>query len=187
MKCEYCNKELTDGSTICDRCGAEVEIKTETLVHEQPSKPEQGMLWFKWLIYFLMFENAVFYVANGIFSVADVKNEYIIDFFDFPVFGEKFRFVSVLFLIFSVFFAVLTILVRNRLAKFKSGSPKQFIILDIVVAVFTLVFEIVSLIIASGVDATQILVSVIAAAIGELIYIMCNVTYFKKRAHLFNN
>ena len=83
MFCRFCGKEIPEGGRFCPGCGKEAdtaaEFQAQTTAERMPAAvpvdPAKNyrMAWFKFIIYFQLFANAVvmvFNAASGIFGLA---------------------------------------------------------------------------------------------------------------------
>ena len=77
--------------------------------------------------------------------------------------------------------AVLGIIVRQKLARYEVDAPRYLTILYVSSASISFLYAIIAAAItATSLDATQI-----GSIIGTLILMVVNISYFKKREHLF--
>ncbi|MBQ7011565.1 MAG: hypothetical protein IJN63_07645 [Clostridia bacterium] len=145
-----------------------------------------SMKWYKFLISFGLFAGAFLnliyglnYVTGGIYlvqtngqlSADDIYRHY----------GESLRYTDIAFGIFLIVFAIFGIVLRNKLAKFKSEAPKLVNVFYASSAVGILLYSIVfSTITSTGFDALQI----VSAAVSVIIW-FANFKYFRNREHLF--
>ena len=83
MFCRFCGKEIPEGGRFCPGCGKEADtaagFQAQTTAERMPAAvpvdPAKNyrMAWFKFIIYFQLFANAVvmvFNAASGIFGLA---------------------------------------------------------------------------------------------------------------------
>ena len=135
---------------------------------------ELGMKWFHFLIYFVLWLNAIVCALEGI-AVLTVSTG-IVD----MVYGGA-----------MIAFALFCIITRSRLAKFKKGAPANlyaFYILGNIVLV--LAYNIASLALAGALNELPTMLldpEFIGGIVGTIIIIAINKVYFGKRKHLFVN
>ena len=145
-----------------------------------------SMKWYKFLINFGLFAGAFLnliyglnYVTGGIYlvqtngrlSADDIYRHY----------GESLRYTDIAFGIFLIVFAIFGIVLRNKLAKFKSEAPKLVNVFYASSAVGSLLYSILfSTITSTGFDALQI----VSVAVSVIIW-FANFKYFRNRKHLF--
>ncbi len=156
------------------------------------SKPELGMKWFKYLIYFQLFFSAAQYLLHAVCMIFNFQNRYTQELFNLNCFNRDLRPVGVILGILWLIPAAMTLYARFELAAFKKGAPKKFIIIVVATQLLTFVNELfVTLYKYMFFDKMEIVLSVVtlilSAAIGGLIFIYPNYIYFKKREHLFVN
>ena len=156
------------------------------------SKPELGMKWFKYLIYFQLFFSAAEYLFQAVCMIFNFQNRYTQELFNLNCFNRDLRPVGVILGILWLIPAAMTLYARFELAGFKKEAPKKFIILVAATQVLTCAGEIfVKLSELYIVDARNVIGAVLALvlsyALGGFVFIYPNIVYFKKRAHLFVN
>ena len=130
-----------------------------------------GMKWHKFLVYFSLWANGIFSAILGVACmsiVAEPFGRYRHSHSDMvPV-------LALLGILFFVF-AVLSIVVRFKLARFKAGAPK-----------FLLVVQIASSVISGAFMAIDVDASILNIFTGMIIPII-TYYYYNKRAELFVN
>lgn len=164
------------------------EMIEDYKVTTETSKPELGMNWFKFLIYFLLFFGAAENLLDSVMMLFNLRHElWEMDYY----FGGNFRWLGILFGVIWIITAAVQIYLRFELAKFKKNAPKKYIIFEIVDAVLYLAYNLVGGIISAGSDRGAIIGvtvgSIIGASLGAIAYIYPNIIYFRKRNHLFIN
>ncbi len=161
---------------------------------------KQGMKWFHFLIYFWIWLKVISNVFSGISYLIRVYNKNFILFAEelytsYPVLQHADLIVGVV----SLLFAILFLVARFRLAKFKKGAPALYIKVNYTILFLNVVFstclDIVNFFASeTAMQASPIhlfLISTIVSAIltfalNFLIYKLQKI-YFKKREHLFVN
>ena len=158
----------------------------------ESSKPELGMKWFKYLIYFQLFYSAVNDLARALSLIFNFQNEFIQKLFDLKYYDSDLRTVGVLFGFIFFIFAAVSVYIRFELAGFKKRAPKKFMIFIAATQVLACANEII--VNLSGpypADTRRIVGTVLTLvfgyAFGYYVFIYPNIVYFKKRAHLFIN
>ena len=148
--------------------------------------PALPMKWFHFLIYFGLFAGAILNLASGIgyltgsvYEMQDVSAAAVYAVFD------SLELIDVFFGVACVAAAVLGIVTRFSLAKYKAIGPKLLISLYITIGVIGLIYQVavMSILEDAGVDST----ANFASAFLNIAMAGANATYFKKRAHLFVN
>ncbi len=158
----------------------------------QSSIPELGMKWFKYLIYFQLFFGAAEYLLQAVFMIFNFQNPFIQELFSLYYFEGDMRPVGVILGILWLMPAAMNLYARFELAAFKKGAPKKYLIIVVATEVLTFANNLfVTLYKYMFFDKTEIVIKVVmfilSAVIGSLIYIYPNYIYFKKRKHLFVN
>ena len=145
-----------------------------------------GMKWYKFLIYFSLFAGALLnfinsfnyltgsiYLtqANGQITAEDV----------YAYYGEALRRVDIMFGLFMIAMAIMGLVLRHKLAKYKPDAPKFVYIF------YSLSFgaSFVYSMLVSTITSISIGASEIGSLIGNVIFLALNIRYFKRRAHLF--
>ncbi len=158
----------------------------------ESSKPELGMKWFKYLIYFQLFFSAAEYLFQAVCMIFNFQNSYIQELFNLNCFNRDLRPVGVILGILWLIPAAMTLYARFELAAFKKGAPKKFIIIVAATQVLAIANELfVFLYKYMFFDKTVIIGAVASLIVGwviaSFIFIYPNIVYFKKREHLFVN
>ena len=160
-----------------------------------PAQQQYPMKWFKFLIYFTLFANALFYLADAIGSLFGVQ--YMIlgyepDFIYSLV--DNLKMVDSVFGVIHLGFAAAYVIVRFQLAGFKRNGPKMLYILTGVETVFSILYTICTYVIFDSLpysELTEIMASdigsIVGTIVGAVIFLCTNITYFNKRKSLFIN
>ena len=194
MNCVNCGKEIQDGAGFCAYCGAGQNAENPQgaagpvprgpELYGQPGPP---MKWYKFIIYFQLFAFAVLTVVDGV----RYMNGMIYEGYARQVYlmYPGMQTMDVIFGIFCFLMAGYAIYVRQGLANFKAASVKQYYAFLIVGIAYSLLY----IAVVSGVTGVPIgsvlrMDAGITANIGIRVgIIFANITYFKKRGHLFVN
>ena len=151
-------------------------------VNERPL----GMAWHKFLIYFLLIASAI---INSIYSFGYISgNIYLVETNGvvsaeqvYAYYGIGLQAVDMVYGLFLIAFAILAFVVRHKLANYKSDSLKFIKIFYSLSVGIPFLYSIFVAAITRQALAVQ---SVIYAIVG-LVFLILNIKYFKKRAHLF--
>ena len=202
MFCRFCGKEIPEGGRFCPGCGKEADTaavfqagaSAEGMPAEVRINPAKNyhMAWFKFIIYFQLFANAVVMVYNvvaGIFGLAygdDAGFVYAV--------CPMLKAVDVIYGIICLAFVVTAILIRQRLAHYKKNAPVLYLGYVGVVMASGLIYNFAVLaalgtVSASAMEAgsSNIIGTVLGTVIGAAVYFPLNYIYFKKRKELFIN
>ena len=158
----------------------------------EKSKPELGMSWFKFLIYFMLFLAAAENLAQAVSLILNFKNEYLQELFDLKYFDGDMRAFGIFFGFIYLIPAVSAVYIRFDLAKFKKGSPTKYIVFEIYSQIITWVYSLfIELCKLEGFDVRTLILAFVGVTfgcvLGGFVYIYPNVVYFKNRKHLFVN
>ena len=158
----------------------------------EKSKPELGMSWFKFLIYFMLFLAAAENLAQAVSLILNFKNEYLQELFDLKYFDGDMRAFGIFFGFIYLIPAVSAVYIRFDLAKFKKGSPTKYIVFEIYSQIITWVYSLfIALCELEGFDVRTLILAFVGVTfgcvLGGFVYIYPNVVYFKNRKHLFVN
>jgi hypothetical protein len=167
-----------------------VEKQTPKAPHANNSanKDHLGMAWYKFLIYFALIAGAVLniiaslsYISGGIYFVGTngrVSAEEVYDYY-----GIGLQVVDVLYGIFIAFFAILALVLRQKLATHKPDSIKFVKIYYSLSAGVPFLYAAVG----AAITGQSLAVNAVIEALFGLFFLFANIAYFKKRAHLFVN
>lgn len=174
-----------------------IEQKQEHVMYNQPevsantpnttSKP-LGMAWYKFLIYFSLifgavinFFTAICFLTGSIY--ASESNGQITAEFVYAVYGSALQIVDIIYGILMIGFAVLVLMLRNKLANYSTDALKYVYIVYSLTAVAPLVYASI----VSAITSQPIATEAIATLVVGVPFLFLNVKYFKKRAHLFTS
>lgn len=192
MTCPFCNAEINDKSELCKFCGAQVEAEKATVEEVnatlplQGNAPEIGMKWFKFLIYFLLFADALSLIAGGIrdltggISRGGIYEDYAI-----------LKPVDIASGILLLAIAACCVFTRFQLAGFKKNAPKMLYSCSLASSLVSSAYEVVCLIVIAGsgadVNVFSSVSDIIVGVVSTVIYILLSAFYFDRRKHLFVN
>lgn len=204
MFCAKCGNQIAEGSAFCNNCGTAVTPQSaqqpvqepvyQQPVYQQPVQPVQdltpqpSMKWYKFLIYFSLWAGAVLNIFSAISMLTgsqygtDGEAELVYAMF------EDLKTLDMLCGIFALVLAVFSIYTRFQLAGFKQKAPMFLTILYAGVCVYDLIYIIgctnaLPEYVLSEMDFTSMYSNLVTSAV----MIFVNMSYFKKRAHLFVN
>lgn len=178
MFCRNCGSEIENESVFCPKCGKPTS-------NDKATKP-LGMKWFKFIIYvqlifaFLLNLFSAYRLYSGLIYFDGTRNMSFQVYSLFP----SLRYVNLVFAAFSVGMAVFSIIVRQRLVKFRVKAVNHYLIfLGLNLLISLLYYGVTYL--ASGINTfdTELLYNITQS----LALIFINVDYFRKRKHLFIN
>lgn len=219
MFCRFCGKEIMEGGRFCLNCGKEVAeagmkqeetVQAETVPAEspqmggqqayQPANPQiqvnpvqnHPMAWFKFVIYFQLFANAVimlYNAASGFFGLGYGDDAALI-----YMLCPELKAVDVIYGIVCLCFAVAAILVRQRLAHYKKNAPTLYLGFVGAVLASSLLYTFAGIAVLSWVSPYAVKASIATLAgsimgtvLSAAIFLPLNYIYFKKRRELFVN
>lgn len=152
----------------------------------------QGLKWFHFLIYFVLWLNAIVFALNGIMQLTGASYEILgIAAEDMYATYPTLKTVDLVFGVSYLVFALFCIITRSRLAHFKKGAPSMLIAFYVLSALIT-----IGSTVAGGVamrlepqDLLNLFIeeNFLSSIIGTVIAILINKVYFGKRAHMFVN
>ncbi len=180
MFCSKCGEFIPEGSRYCPNCGTD---------SQQPQLP---MKWFKFLIYFLMFANALLFLSQAA------------SFFTGSQYGDSaasvyhfFSGLKAVDMVMGVLYlgaAAYSIYTRFMLSGYKRIGPKCMYAYYAVNVGLQVLYTALACIVFAGVNAnlatellTENLPTLLGSVVGCVLGIALNRTYFNKRAHLFVN
>ncbi len=152
-----------------------------------------GMNWYKFVIYFALFAQALVLVILSINLFTGGLYGGLADYV-YMLFGGL-RALDIIFGLVFLALAAMAIYVRQKLAHFKCDAPRLFYAFIIAANAASLVYfwglsymlSSVSFYDASSVVSTGVISTTISIIGGCAIWLAINTAYFKKRAHLFVN
>lgn len=191
IKCPDCEKLFSDRIDACPNCGCpketpeKVSENTPPTVSTVDNKP-LGMAWYKFLIYFSLFAGAVLniiygiaYIFGGIYLVE--SNGQVSAAQVYAYYGPELQVVDILYGVLALAIAVLCFVVRHKLAKYKPDSLTFVKILYSLSAVVPFLYSIL----ATSITGQNLPVQAVTSMGISFAFLFVNITYFKKRAHLF--
>lgn len=145
-----------------------------------------SMRWYKFLIYFALFASCVLNALSGLSLVTGLiygdSRELV-----YLVFGSL-RVVDLLIGIAMIALAVFDIVVRQKLAHFRSNGPRFLLLLYVASIVVSLLYLILATaIVGDWILSSDTISQYATNTILSVVMILVNNIYFKKRASLFVN
>lgn len=151
-------------------------------------QPELGMRWFNFLIYFSLFAGALLSLFDGIVYIAGLGSKLPEIFAEAYYFlPNNFRALEIIFGLVILAAAAGSVYVRFQLAGFKKNAPKCFYVFEIALSVFSTVYSIAGMALTTDDGISAIIGAIIGGVVGDAVFLLCNITYFNKRKHLFVN
>ena len=145
-----------------------------------------GMAWYKFLIYFALIAGAIInliysfnYISGGIYFVetnGEVSAEQV-----YAYYGTGLQIVDVFYGFFLIAFAILAFVVRHKLANYEPDSLKFVKIFYSLSAGVPFLYAIL----VAAITGQSLAVQAVTSAIVGLVFLLLNIKYFNKRAHLF--
>lgn len=193
MYCQKCGKEINESDAFCHGCGApttenaEKQVSTEQQTNTAPASnifiaQKFQLNWYKALIYAILFLSAIANLINSIKyftgiiygDQATAKSVY-----------EQFAALKPLDILTGCVLlgiAVLAIITRFALAKFKKSGPPLLYAVYLSNIIYTIVYAVA----ASAITKTFLLnYSTVFSVIVSIVMLFANYKYFTKRKELF--
>ncbi len=197
MICYKCSQNIPDYSLVCPNCGAEMSKKAQMGSHMgsfgtpfgMPFSLPQSMMWYNLLIMFYLFIEAFYSVLSGIQNIIGIlpavlaESENLVT--GFADINPSLRFVDIIYGFINIGFAVLAIIARNKLAKFKKDGPLFVILYFSVPTAINFIYTLVLFTCAGEGSAPYF--TLVFQVIVQSAFVYANYIYFKKRKHLFIN
>lgn len=190
MFCAKCGFQFDEDKTVCPQCGCSVEESAQTAVSGNAPipQPELPMKWFKFLIYFSLFANAVINVYNGISYITGLlygqDAEIVYEIF------SGLKTVDMVFGVLSIALAAFAVFTRFRLSKFCKNGPVLLHLVYAANCVLGLLYAIgVAAVMPEYMSVTEVInvSQLVSSFVVSGVMIAINVVYFNKRKHLFVN
>lgn len=184
--CPNCGSVCDDSSRFCSCCGAR---QPQTVSSSQPPEKALGMGWFKYIIWFQLFANGLLNVSNAIacFSGRFHGRDYEILFSMAP----EMKSVTMLYGALLLALAGFAVFTRFRLSGFFRNGPGCYLALLCVQVVTAIVFSVLFQVIIVSSPASRYFemnhLDTISSATTNIIMLIWNIFYFRKRRHLFTN
>lgn len=185
MYCPKCGKPIPDGSPVCPEC---LQPLTDMAISPaaENTAPDLPMKWYKFLIFFALWANAILNILTGIthlsgmtYAAAGVTAKEV-----YAYFGQGLHVLDIAMGVIMIALGVFSIIVRFQLAGYKKQGPKMLLVLYGVSLVVSILYSII----ASAMTSVNVVdSSSISSLVVSVVMIFVNYIYFKKRAHLFCN
>ncbi len=153
------------------------------------------MKWYKFLIYFGLFFGSVISILNGIsyitgtiYHKSGIETEVLYDTIQ-TAYGVNLKIIDVLFGICMVAAGIYMLVVRNKLAKFKSDAPRSLLIMYTVNIVLPIAYSVLALFVLGEemIPLRDFFVELIRNLIVLAVVLFVNEKYFDRRTDLFIN
>lgn len=186
--CRTCGANNSINAAFCKNCGAQFQyMNPQTGYVYSPQLPQTlSMGWYKFIIYFQLWAamvvgigNGIMYLTGMIYYTMRTSPEFIYNYW-----GMSLKIADVVYGVVLLLLAAFAVVTRQMLAKFKKSGPMLYYIYLILQLCVSLLYVIITCIIAQTVAIEPSSVSSIVISITMIIV---NVIYFKKRKHLFVN
>ena len=169
--CERCGTVLPEGCNYCPNCGWNVSGQASFAPGPRESySPETPLKWFKFIIYVQLFLSALGNLVTGVQLVTGLQ------------YGDLQG------MVYSTYPAlkpvVWALIVRQRLAKFRQGAPKLYLLWIGVSMGVALCYLVAASLVLGQLVMTG---SIVGGILGNVLLILLNRVYFRKREHLFVN
>ena len=185
--CQYCGSQMPDDSKFCPNCGANVEVSNAQATSVQMNEnidygnQEMPMKWYKVLIYFGLFAGAIMNAATGIKALTGMQygdNSALI-----YAYFSSLKTIDIIMGVVCIALAAFALIVRQKLAHFKSDGPMMLIVLyGLNVVVSVLYIAMVMMIVGSDVVSLTV---ILPSIVSSIVMILINKVYFGKRKHMF--
>lgn len=204
MTCPECGAKNANGLSYCSACGCSLKkINTSAPKpidphvpydpydpKQNPNAPTLGMKWFKFTIYFYLFDVALSFLISGILlltgSLYEKPELYYATF-------AGLRPLDVTYAIISFILAAFFIFVRFFLAGYKRNAPALLTAGFLCDELFRMVYAVCTLVIQGKADLLDTMfligsvISIVVGIIATVIFVNLNRSYFRKRSFLFVN
>ena len=150
----------------------------------------QGMNWYSFLIYFLLWAGAVINLINGFQLITGIEVTDLIEFSSFSALYSYFPGLKALDIVYGlliVSLAVYEIVVRFALARYKKDGPRMLIRFYIANTVIPVAYLLIALAIVNVPLSAVISTRYVLSLVWSVVVIFLNRIYFKKRERLFVN
>lgn len=152
---------------------------------EQEVQKMYKMKWFKFIIYVQLFFNAVVFIVQGIPYISGTVYGEMTEMV-YTYYGQALRICDILFGGVNIVLAVVAIVVRMRLAKYKKNGPLCYLIYWGAQGVFSVAYTLATCVIIGAFPSTNI-ATMVGVIIGTILALGFNYTYFDNRKELFVN
>lgn len=216
MFCNNCGISLPNESSVCPNCGnvfyhpngqnpqpfqspyqnpyQQPYQNPYQQPYQQPTipQPQLGMKWFKFIIYFQLVVGAILYFSNGVQLLTGTiysKNGQNLSSFIYkliPALKTQDVIIGILYILLAVFALISDV----SLSKYKKFAPILYLTYLASGIVITIIYLIsISMITNNhGINYNPFSNSnIISNLVGCIVLLICNISYFKNRKHLFVN
>ncbi len=195
MLCYKCRREIADNSLVCPNCGAEMSVFARRREgFGADGYPPYGagnvlpMNWYKVLVFFILFFEAVQYIFTGISYITGYISKiplgsegYVV--YSFSLLGGGFKWVDIIYGVLMIGLAGFALYSRFRLAKFRSNAMWIYLSYLIAGGILSAAYS-TGYLIATG-ESVRVIIASLTSLIPQGLLVYFNYIYFNKRKHLF--
>ena len=184
MFCQKCGNKIPEGMNTCPVCGY-VGPKSENLTTSPDHLVMIGMNWYKFLIYFALIAGAVLNFLSAITYITGTA--YISEYGEvgyqmiLAEFGFGLRLLDYAYAAFAVYIGIRAIIVRSKLAQYKTEAPTEYIRILVYLFVARIIYLIGLSIVVGEFAFEDLIINIIVYGI----FLALNRIYFEKRKFLF--
>ena len=173
MFCSKCGAKVKSGAKVCHECGSAVK--------NQPTYIQHTMVWYKLLIYFVLWVGAIINLTNGIaYFLASKSMENMVN----PTINVPYmQVLDIVMGVLMILLSAFTIYTRFQLAAYKARAPWLLISIYALGGIVNIGYSFALTFVTEGVTLYDEFASLAVSAIMCII----NYVYFKNRADLFIN
>ncbi len=179
MYCGKCGCETPSGMEYCPACQLQIDAQTRQPESQVVNMP---MKWYSFLVYFSLFLSMIINIISGIGTMTG--NQYLG--YTAEVYGTfpAMKYLDIAMGIYSIAFGLLALVVRTHLVRFSKKAISLVTLFYSLPIISSILYAAASSFVLGQNCFTA---SIIAPIIGQIIMLVCNIIYFKKRSHLFVN
>lgn len=187
MYCKNCGAVIARNQTNCSICGAKAPIESERpdyipAQQTYPPKTDMSMLWYKFLIYFLLFFFAAAYAVDGVSRLIEHSVNAEEYFAELNTYAMASGIAMLLFALFIVY-------TRFRLARYRKHSINLLALVCVIPPLFDMLDMLVPISIykSHGVDLRFVgaLGNLLLFVMLSMAVLIANLVYFGNRKELF--
>ena len=199
MYCEKCGKKINPEDKFCGSCGTAINSLQESKENVFEAKDVElnkvkeglGMKWYKFLIYFALFFTVFSYIVNCVSLFTGAHYDALVTAIYGPGSGGSemiyktypaIKIVDRVYGVSLIVLAVVTLIIRSRLANFKTNGSNQYIIFLLIMVVINTAYSVCVAIIIKSADIT-----LVTSTVALVARFFLEKLYFSKREHLFVN
>lgn len=198
--CGSCGAPISVPTATPDRINEEIPSKLHSSLVNDTSREAQilkateeglGMKWYKWLIYFALFLSALTFISEGIGALTGTQYDAALNLLygTEQSWGETIynmypglSIVDKIYGAFAIGAAIFAIIMRSKLAKFKTNATSQYITYLLIIVTVGVIYTILQAVIIKSADVTLVI-----STVALILRYLLERKYFLKREHLFVN